>query len=118
MPVILSETGVGKGGITVEVERSVESFLRTSAGTTSQGVRREEEEMPGVQRMKGRRPWVQEIDEFEARCLLLEVMDCRLLAFNNQQFAVNGYLAAIKLCHKLYKGGSCQPPTVWSRQRG
>ena len=53
---------------------------------------------------RGRGPWLNLLDKSEVLTLLLEFMAYRLFSFNNQQFTVRGYLAAIKFFHKLYLG--------------
>ena len=55
---------------------------------------------------QGKGPWLQHNLDNPNQVLyeLMEFMACRCYVHNNQQSTVRGYLAAIKLFHKMYAG--------------
>ena len=105
LPLGLSGTGDGRGGMSAEVALLVESLVRASVGGSTHKVYLGKwNKWLEFVKKKGRGPWLNLLDKSGVLTLLLEFMACRLFSFNNQHSTVRGYLAAIKFFHKLYLG--------------
>ena len=89
-----------------EVALLVESLVRASVGGSTHKVYLGKWNNKWLEFMKnkGRGLWSNLLDNSEVLTLLLEFMACRMFSFNNQQSTVRGYLAMVKLFHKLYLG--------------
>ena len=100
-------TGHNKLGDKEEVARLVETLVLVPVGKSTQKHCLGKWNIWVAERAaQGKGPWLKHKpdDPNQALTELMEFMACRCYVHNNQQSTVRGYLATIKLLHKMYAG--------------